>query len=220
MSTPITHRLGAAVIYTLNEADVSTIVNRRRAAGHATKGGNDPRAGESYPGIIVRDFGMSSDEFARVWDKTEAGEYAEGMSTDPADGGAPLEEIIKRQLVSLRNRYNATSVNIQVFLDGDDAYWATSRSMFDTSPGGGHGRWVQVVDAAAGSDGHPAKIDKELPAGYAIPGNDPSTVVGPDGVTHQDIQWRPDRRGHWMWREELIATILEYGSEVIADTTA
>lgn len=48
--------LGAAVLYTLTDQDVREIIQQRRDAGLSTKRGNDPRAGQTYPAVIVKVF--------------------------------------------------------------------------------------------------------------------------------------------------------------------
>lgn len=194
-STNITERVGQTVIYTLNEADVRSIVHSRLAAGTAAAHGNDPRDGDSYPALIVRDFGYSGtpqaiQERADAYHRTLAARYrrsqgqtdAEALAepgwpseyTDMSekDFAAHLADALAKFTVEAANQARTASVNLQVFLDGIDVYWATSRSVFDAES---HGRWVQVVDG----------VDHDLPSGINRTGQE------------EDIEFRPDRRGHW-----------------------
>ncbi|MET9123026.1 hypothetical protein [Streptomyces sp. NPDC004528] len=81
--------IGSIVLYALGQQDADEI-NRRRA-GRVTRTGNDARAGDVYPAMIVRIFGDTP----------------------------------------------KSAVNLQVFLDGSDSHWATSRTL-----GEGHFHWA------------------------------------------------------------------------------
>lgn len=107
MTTTITPRLGLPVLYTLSESDVREIRQKRVAAGSATKSGNDAHEGDTYPGIIVRDWAQQN-----LLDLAAKGELhrGDGVALEPDDYLAQA------------------SVNLQVFLDGNDVHWATSRS--------------------------------------------------------------------------------------------
>ncbi len=97
--------LGHRVIYKLTDFDVREIIQKRRGAGTATASGNDPREGDEFPAIIVKEF--------------------------------------------------VGAANLQVFLDGTDVFWATSRSRFDTAA---HGSWDGEAEAArlaAGEEPNP-----------------------------------------------------------------
>lgn len=98
-------RVGMRVLYMLNEDDARAIVIRRLNAGRATRSGNDPHEGQVYPGVIV------------------------------ADWFYPLESDAQRDPSDVEARRRNFSVNIQVFLDGEDSYWATSRSQYQLAPG-------------------------------------------------------------------------------------
>lgn len=146
--TTITPRLGTIVRYTLSEYDVRRIIDNRRNAGWANARGNDPREGDTYPALIVRD-----------WASPEHLDAAREGKINLADGTpVTLEQVI-----------TGTSVNIQVFLDGNDTFWATSTSKFDPSV---HGRY-------------------NLPEGVAGP-NDAGA-----GDTDYSQFWESDPRGHW-----------------------
>lgn len=97
MQTPT---IGRFVHYTLSEQDAEQINRRRRdfaarPAGPGNEGfqahvGNRAEAGQTFPALVVRNWGGSA-------------------------------------------------VSLQVFLDGTDTYWATSRT--EGEPGE-HGRWI------------------------------------------------------------------------------
>jgi len=93
-------RIGRRVLYCLNDADVREIQWQRQLAGKGSRNGNDPKEGQVYPGVIVADF------------------YS------------PLASDEKRTVEDRQTRLEQSSVNLQVFLDGNDSYWATSRSQW------------------------------------------------------------------------------------------
>lgn len=125
MTTNITSRLGRSVLYVLGSTDVQEIVQKRIQAGRATFNGNDPREGETYPAIIVRDWGVSLSQYE---EQLAAGNIA----TRLIDG--------KHVPVPYAEALNAAVVNLQVFLDGHQIHWATSRAMArpDEDP---RGKW-------------------------------------------------------------------------------
>jgi hypothetical protein len=108
-NTNITRRLGDNVLYRLSEQDVREIIQKRRTAGIATASGNDPHEGDVYPAIIVRDWADPDFESGRKRNEKYRGE------------GVPNEVVDSRDYV------DSMPVNLQVFLDGNDVFWATSR---------------------------------------------------------------------------------------------
>lgn len=121
-ATAASSRVGARVLYMLSEPDARDIFQKRRQAGWATKTGNEPREGQVVPGIIVADW------------------YHPLTASQLPDA-----ELTEEKLAALNaERQAASSVNIQVFLDGDDGYWVTSRSMWTESTGAEYmkSRWV------------------------------------------------------------------------------
>lgn len=120
-STNITPRLGAIVLYTLGADEARAIIDSRSAAGRASRSGNEPRDGETYPAIIVRDWSTSDPEHRA---KYERGEISDGSG----------------RVITLAEMIAGASVNLQVFLDGNDTYWATSRTMFDPA------KHIRLVD--------------------------------------------------------------------------
>lgn len=110
-------RLGATVRYTLSEHDVKVIVERRIAQGTAAYKGNPPRAGQSYAALIVRDW---ADPALRA--KLREAEHQKRW-------GAPGEPTVADALTE-EQYVKGASCNLQVFLDGNDTYWATSRSLY------------------------------------------------------------------------------------------
>ncbi|MDF2915919.1 MAG: hypothetical protein K0S70_136 [Microbacterium sp.] len=135
MNTNIHPLLGAHVLYTLDDNDVRQIVNNRRQAGQAAQRGNDPRAGDVLPAVIVKVFGSPSLEAMLDQVVPEL--------TEPVE--ASLREAWKAQE---RDRH----VNLQVHLDGNDTLWVTSRTEFNPEQHGrrndadqdvtGVGRWI------------------------------------------------------------------------------
>lgn len=181
MTTSVTPRLGSLVLYTMNEADAKAAIQKRRDAGFAARSGNEPREGDTYPAIIVRDNGMDPKEHARIRELIASGKYAEDtlekrsiLVEDEYRSDEGRARLIEQQLANHDASPQAASVNLQVLLDGDDRYWATSRSEFDPEK---HGRWVQV------SHGN----DLELPSGLPTEADKLS----------EDIVFRPDAKGHW-----------------------
>lgn len=120
MSTIDTKRIGRDILYCLGTGDAAEIIRARRAAGNATQHGNDPKAGDWFPGKIVADFGRTTAEHAAYREKILAGQYANG---DP--------DLLDRQLAQHDAEPALWSVNVQIQLDGNDTYWATSRQQFD-----------------------------------------------------------------------------------------
>lgn len=144
MST-IQPRLGHSVIYTLSEYDVRDIIQRRLSAGRGTYVGNDPREGARYPGIIVGDHYQprppvverSVAEIQRIVGAEDDGRYGEdtvgrveiwqmnhAVKRDGKWGPACEDALALEQL-------NQSTVNLQIFLDGNDTFWATSRTVFN-----------------------------------------------------------------------------------------
>ena len=166
MTTAVTDRLGLSVLYTLTEVDVRMIVQRRRDAGSAIRSGNEPREGDTYPAIIVRDHAGDPAEHARVRALIAAGKYA-----DKRGGG--YDELIREQLAIHDALPSAPSVNLQVWLDGNDAYWATSRSEFDPRK---HGNWYEKADEVNALVANGASYEQMEAAGHTF---------------------RADPKGHW-----------------------
>jgi hypothetical protein len=186
-STNITERVGKTVLYTLTEEDARGIMQRRQQLGQAIAGGNDVREGDTYPALIVRDFGLSGspaaqEERTRQLNRTLTARYRKSQGKADAEAlaepGYPSEyanmteaefqrhkaaEIEKIQASWIVQALQA-SVNLRVMLDGHDDYWATSRSQFDPMQ---HGRWVR----------------------------DFAEDETPDKRNSSD--WEPDTRGHW-----------------------
>jgi hypothetical protein len=133
MSTTITPRLGAIVLYTLSEQDARQIIDERRRAGLGTFRGNDPHEGDTYPAMIVRDWG--GDEETRA-------KYAAGEITKADEA---------RTVITLSQAIDTWSCNLQVFLDGNDTLWVTSRSKFTPAPEGydadPKGHWSENISA-------------------------------------------------------------------------
>lgn len=114
--------LGARVLYTLNDQDAASIVQQRNAAGKATLRGNDPRAGDVCTAIIVRVFGPTDPK----WE-------------DDFEGRPDYEQASLLSAWNSFERPENRHVNLQVFLDGNDTLWATSRTQFTPDV---HGRRV------------------------------------------------------------------------------
>lgn len=123
-NTNITPRLGQMVLYTLSDSDARQVLERRLYAGRSARSGNEVREGDTYPAMIVRDWANSIPETRQ--------KYRDGEITDGAGRVITLEEMVDN-----------ASVNLQVFLDGDDTLWVTSRSKFNPEL---HGRWFEVDD--------------------------------------------------------------------------
>jgi hypothetical protein len=128
-------RLGQTVRYCLSDDDVKQIIENRRAAGTGVARGNDPRAGQAYPAIVVRDW---ADAVTRMKNR-QAWRAVELGAPGPADlisNGLTEEQFV-----------TTASCNLQVMLDGNDTYWATSRTLYraDAHPSPkGHfiDRWI------------------------------------------------------------------------------
>jgi len=135
-------RLGHSVIYVLSEHDAREVVARRLDAGRGTSRGNDPREGQHYPALIVADWYQEIPLPSTVGDI----QWIVGAEHDGIHGPETTEKIVAWQTAhgiapdgkwgpeceaALQiERQNAASVNLQVFLDGNDVWWATSRSLF------------------------------------------------------------------------------------------
>ena len=115
----VSPRLGKRVLYTLSEADVHSIGQQRLAAGQSARNGNPVREGDTYFGVIVKD-NMQLDLYERVL----AGEIQDGLG----------------RVLEAESWMASMSANIQLFLDGNDSYWVTSRSEFIPEQ---HGRWAR-----------------------------------------------------------------------------
>lgn len=88
------------------------------------------------------------------------------------------------------------SVNLQVFLDGNDTYWPTSRSEFDPEK---HGRRRYFLPAPEGSELEAAGENTELTF------EEYESLAGPNDVgagrsSFGDVRivFEPDARGHWI----------------------
>ena len=135
-------RLGHDVIYVLSEQDVREIIQKRLQAGRGTSNGNDPREGEHYAATIVRDHHTEMPLPSTVGDI----QWVVGAEHDGIDGPETTVKIVEWQVIHglepdgkwgpdceealKKDRLDAVSVNLQVFLDGNDSYWATSRTLF------------------------------------------------------------------------------------------
>lgn len=126
MATSITNRLGRSVLYTLSKADADNIRAQRLAAGNGTLRGNDPHEGDTYPGLITRDWRMDVAQEAIVRDKTWAGDYATRENLSAKDREAHRDY----QMRSLDATLESASCNLQIFLDGNDTFWALSVSRY------------------------------------------------------------------------------------------
>jgi hypothetical protein len=124
ISTPSESRVGQMVIYKLSEHDAKAIVASRLSAGRGTVTGNDPREGDEYPALIVRDWAQYQ---SVLREKFEAGSLTNGLGV----------------VVTWEDHVRQASCNLQVFLDGTDVYWATSRSEFDPNK---HGDWEPLPE--------------------------------------------------------------------------
>lgn len=146
-------RLGHHVIYVLSEYDVRDIRQARVLAGRAARTGNDPQEGDLCPAVIVRDHHVEQPLPSTIGDiqwvvgahhdgrrgeetiaKIRAWQEAHGLFAT-GDWGPAEEEALKQ------DRMDQVSVNLQVFLDGTDSFWATSRSLFLPHT---HGTWARV----------------------------------------------------------------------------
>lgn len=112
-------RIGRRVLFCLAEYDAQDIIQKRQLAGTATRSGNTPKEGDVYPGIIIKDWNMELDL-----------EWARDHMFDSAQERLPDDELVKRLVIFNDERSRSSSVNLQVFLDGNDIYWSTSRSMY------------------------------------------------------------------------------------------
>jgi hypothetical protein len=108
-------RIGRRVLYCLGEHDVREIIMKKQRRGTDSASFNEPREGDVVPGIIIRDWYIKS----------------EGRPMNQPDA---TDEDMER----------LSSVNIQLFLDGDASHWVTSRSMWteDISEEYQKGRWI------------------------------------------------------------------------------
>ncbi len=143
MSTLTHARLGHRVIYVLSEQDVRDIIGKRLNAGRGTFTGNDPREGDHYAAIIVRDWHADTPMPVTVGDiqflvsaehdgipgpntTAKIKQWQEAHNLDPDGKWGPNCEAALRL-----ERLNAAPANLQVFLDGNDSWWSTSRSAFN-----------------------------------------------------------------------------------------
>lgn len=133
MSTNLTHRLGAHVLYCLDANDVRSIISRRREAGRAALSGNDPHEGDFYPAVIVRDWADP---------RIESGELKIERPVDDIDGVRQPNRALTPD-----EALRGVSVNLQVHLDGTDTYWATSRTEYLTNANDHRGTWCYAEDA-------------------------------------------------------------------------
>lgn len=160
MATNITNRLGRSVLYTLSKADADNIRAQRLAAGNGTLRGNEPHEGETYPGIITRDWQQPAAEQQVAHARITAGKYLpEKFHGKNQDGPTELlvdprmtdEEVaalrpidrtfvrdlliearatIARQLEGYDKSQETSGANLQVYLDGNDVFWALSVSKY------------------------------------------------------------------------------------------
>ena len=107
-----------------------------------------------------------------VQERQNAGR-ASSRGNDPRDGSVYPGVIVAE--------FGGTTANLQVFLDGTDSFWPTSRSMFQPD---GHGRRVPVVDGERVTEAELARL--------AGP-ND----VGAGEAARVTYEFEPDARGHW-----------------------
>lgn len=173
MTTRITPRLGTTVLYTLTEADANQIRNDRLNLGRFAARGNECREGDTFPAIIVRDF-ISTRE---VLDK-EFRRRPRMMPHSPEAFEKMIEHQVNEELE--RQATQGAPVNLRVLLDGNDVFWATSRTEFDPEK---HGRWVQVIDGR----------DEELPPGYSATSKE-AEILRAEGY---EFGFRPDPKGRW-----------------------
>jgi hypothetical protein len=150
MTTTVTPRLGSIVLYTLSEFDARAIAEQRRDSGRATSRGNEVHEGDTYPAMIVRDWAVAPEEQARIRAKTARGEYLpEILRNVPGveDDKLRRERVgfIAKQLAAYDSTNASASVNLQVFLDGTDVFWTTSRTQFDPE---------RDADKESGEKGH------------------------------------------------------------------
>lgn len=151
-------RAGQMVLYTLNEAEIREIRQRRVAAGSATKSGNDPHEGQEYPALIVRDWAQLD-----MLPRYQAGEIHRG-------DGIPITEA---------EFWAGATVNLQVFLDGDHVYWATSRTVYQP---GVHGEFTELGhDIFTGSLDEPESWPLDGGNDSARPTEDIQRLVGLKG---------------------------------------
>jgi len=118
-SFPNPGRIGSRVLYCLAEYDVKDIMQKRQAAGTAVRNGNAPKEGDVVPGIIIKDWNMTMDL-----------DWARDHMFDSAGETLPDDVLKKRLKIFNDERERTSSVNLQVFLDGNDSYWLTSRGMY------------------------------------------------------------------------------------------
>ena len=146
-------RIGRDILYCLGTFDAAEIIRARRAAGNATQHGNDPKAGQWLPGKIVADFGSTRADWEHIRETHRSFMTEEQLAVT-------YEETLSTQ-----------SVNVQVQLDGNDTYWATSRQEFNPDTMGRH---VLPNDVAGPND---------------------------TGAVEADYSpfWVPDPEGHWIF---------------------
>jgi hypothetical protein len=211
-TTNITPRLGQIVRYTLSESDAREITQKRIAKGTAAAAGNAAEEGATYPAMIVRDWCYEPGTARAVAERNLTGSWN-------APGGEPnqdaLEALTEEEITEEASRLraasaNTASVNLQVFLDGNDTHWVTSRSEYDPST---HGTWAKDAPefvAAKPNDieeffGHPKnhpdhagwKPDSHHERQYAEAMADLEARTERERQAHRAKWWRPDPRGHW-----------------------
>lgn len=163
MTTTISERLGQIVLYTLTEHDVKSIVLNRRNAGQAVASGNEPREGDTYPAMIVRDWGESVEVFEQGLKRGALGQmqmWQQANGLHDHGIGYPVEfkgmsqdrfEVWLEAWIADRRAERALvrpAVNLQVFLDGNDVYWATSRTQMPADVTNSRGYWHSAVTSA------------------------------------------------------------------------
>lgn len=199
MSTNSTPRLGAIVHYTLSESDARQVRQERIAAGAATRRGNDALEGDTYPAMIVRDWAYSP-ETARSAAERSLVPAPDGHDPNPLVLDELTDEEIRAEASRLRElSANTASVNLQVFLDGTDTLWVTSRSEFDPSQ---HGAFVADAPQLALPGfvfeyDRTAHTQEEFDAAQAVALREYEAGVQKLEAEHRARYWREDRRGHW-----------------------
>lgn len=196
MATSITPRLGKIVHYALTEADVREIIQNRQNAGRAAARGNEVREGDVFPAMIVADWvAQSLEEYTRITrerlsdeDSSWArGELSKAGILHPKSSPIAFNMLVEQMATEGHTKaVEMASQNLQVFLDGTDVFWATSRTKFEPTQ---HGR-----------------IDKDAP-GLALLGHaDDAPRAEIELVQQQNDRagreyrqkwWREDRKGHW-----------------------
>lgn len=165
--TNITPRLGAIVHYTLTEMDANVLSRRRIDAGQAVRAGNPLEEGMTFPAMIVRDWASDFKSYLDTLYDTSP-DYVENLSK--------VDEWTERQ--KHLERVAMQSVNLQVFLDGNDSGWMTSRTELNREK---HGHWVQRIDG----------LDHLLPQDHQ------RMLLSGEATPERDFVFIVDPRGHW-----------------------